>query len=105
MDCLVIIAVIWAMLYCFIQFAKKEYVEEEYLAILSDVEGRLEWAHTRRFFPFGMKAQLEVTSNLLGKAKNHWGKHQWQQAYRSIAQSQEAMNKAQCLYIQALDMR
>lgn len=86
------------LLYLFIQFARQEYIQDEYEEAIVDVEGRLDWARTRRVFPFGMKAQLEVSGELLGKAKELWQANKWQKAYLVALQSQEAMNKAQSIY-------
>ena len=87
-----------ALFYLLIQFARQEHVLEEYENAILDVEGRMEWARTRRFSPFGMKAQLEVSYELLGKAKSLWRENKWHHAYRVALQSQEAMNKAQRIY-------
>lgn len=84
--------------YLCIQYARQEHIQDIYEEAICDVEGRLEWAHTRRLFPFGMKAQLEVSRDLLGKAKNLWKENKWQQAYRVALQSQGAMNRAQTIY-------
>lgn len=91
--------------YLFIQFAKQEHVQEDYEDAIGDVEGLLEWARTRTFFPFGMAAQLEVSYELLGKAKSLWKKNKWHEAYRVSLQSQKAMNKAQSIYISAIKAR
>lgn len=87
-----------AIFYLLIQFARQEHVQEYYEDAIIDVEGRLDWARTRTSFPFGMKAQLEVSHELLGKAKSLWRENKWHRAYRVALQSQEAMNKAQSIY-------
>lgn len=84
--------------YLSIQFARQEHIQEYYEEAIFDVEGRLEWARSRSSFPFGMRAQLDVSCKLLGKAKNLWKENKWQQAYKVALQSQEAMNKAQRIY-------
>ncbi len=86
------------LFYLLIQFARQEEIQEVYEDAVIDVEGRLEWARTRSHFPFGMKAQLEVSCELLDKAKNLWDENKWNQAYRAALQSQEAMNRAQSIY-------
>jgi hypothetical protein len=86
------------ILYLLIQFARQEYIQDEYEEAVFDVEGRLDWARTRRVFPFGMRAQLEVSGELLGKAKDLWQANKWHQAYLVAIQSQEAMDKAQSIY-------
>lgn len=91
--------------YYLIQFAKREHIEEYYEDAIIDVEGRLDWARTRSFHPFGMKAQLKVSSDLLDKAKSLWSGNKSQQAYRAVRQAQEAMNRAQNIYCQAIKAR
>lgn len=88
--------------YYLIQFARQEEIEEYYEEAIIDVEGRLDWAHTRTTFPFGMKAQLQVAGELLDKAKRLWQDKQWHKAYRVILQSQEAMDRAQRIYVAAI---
>ncbi len=97
---------IFISLFCIlIQFARQEHIQEDYEEAVIDIEGRLDWAHSRTSFPFGMKAQLEVSYELLGKAKTHWKENKWNQAYQFALQSQEAMNKAQKIYVSALTPR
>jgi len=93
------------LFYFIIQFARQEHVQEEYEEAIIDIEGRLEWACTRTSFPFGMKAQLEVSNELLGKSKNLWKENKWHQAYRVALESQKAMNKAQIIYCSAIKAR
>lgn len=90
------------LVYFLIQFARQEHVQEDYEDAIVDVEGRLEWARTRTSCPFGMKAQVEVSCELLGQAKSLWKENKWQQAYQVALQSQEAMNRAQSIYTSAL---
>lgn len=85
-----------------VQFARQEHVQDDYDEAIDDVEGRLEWARTRSSFPFGMKAQLEVSYELLNRAKSLWKESEWHKAYRVALQSQEAMNKAQKIYCSAI---
>lgn len=94
-----------ALFYTFIRFARQENIQEFYEEVVLDVEGRLEWAKTRRFFPFGMQAQLEVSHKLLYDAKNLWQQNKWDQAYHAAIQSQEAMNRAQRIYSTVLMAR
>lgn len=91
--------------YFFIQFARQEHIQDDYEDAIIDVEGRLAWARTRTIFPFGMKAQLEVSCSLLNKAKFFWEENKWHQAYSVARQSQEAMNKAQRIYCAAIKTR
>lgn len=98
MHSVLVIGVFFLFLYYFVQFARQEHIQEYYEDAIFDVEGRLEWARSRTSFPFGMKAQIDVSSRLLGKAKSLWKENKWQQAYRVALQSQEAMNKAQNIY-------
>ena len=77
------------LFYLIIQFARQEHVQDEYDETIIDVEGRLEWACTRTFFPFGMKAQLEVSGELLGKSKSLWKENKWHQAYRVALERNE----------------
>lgn len=89
---------LFIIFYLFIQFGREEEIQDVYNDIISDVEGRLEWARTRNSFPFGMKAQLEVSCRYLRRAKSLWKKNKWHQAYRVVLQAQKAMNRAQNIY-------
>jgi len=91
--------------YYLIQFGRREQIEDYFEDTIIDVESRLDWAHSRRFHPFGMKAQLEVSSELLDKAKILWNSNNVQQAYRVARQAQEAMNRAQNIYCKAIRAR
>jgi hypothetical protein len=93
------------ILYLLIQFARQEHVQDEYEDTIGDIEGRLEWARTRRLIPFGMEAQLKITHERLDKAKRLWKENRWNQAYRVSLRSQEAMNKAQSIYSAAIRLR
>lgn len=86
------------ILYLFVQFARQECIQDDYLEVVDDVESRYEWARTRTLFPFGMRAQLERSQELLWLAKSLWQKGRWQQAHCVVRQSQDAMNKAQRIY-------
>lgn len=99
MNTVLTLQLVMAFFYCLVQFARQEYIQEEYEEAVFDVESRLEWAKTRQSFPFGMKAQLDICSRLLGRAKRLWKENQWQQAYQVARQSQEAMNRAQSIYV------
>jgi len=101
MSTLLAIVFLAGIFHLFIQFARQESVEDEYEDAIIDVEGRLEWGSTRRHFPFGMKAQLEVSRELLDNAKALWGRNQWRRAYLVALESQEAMNRAQNIYSSA----
>lgn len=94
-----------AIFYLLIQFARQEHVQDDYEDAIIDIEGRLEWAYSRTSFPFGMKAQLEVSCKLLDKAKSLWQENKWHQAHRVARRSQEAMNKAQSIYSSSLKNR
>ena len=98
MNNVLVIGFLVVIFYHLIQFARQEHVQDDFEDTIVDVEGRLEWARTRTFFPFGMKAQLEVSHELLVNAKNLWKKNKWHRAYRAALQSQKAMNKAQSIY-------
>lgn len=84
-----------------IQFIQQEAVEEVYQDAILDIEGRLDWARSRRTYPFGMKAQMDRSSKLLYQAKNLWQGNQYHQAYQVARQSQMAIDKAQHIYISA----
>lgn len=90
------------LLYFLVQFARLEQVQEIYKDTIVEVEGRLEWARSRSTFPFGMRAQLDVASQLLHQAQRLWRKNKWHQAYQVALKSQEAMSKAQKIYISAI---
>ncbi len=98
MEAVLAVGFIGIFFYLLIYFARHEYVQDGYEEAIGDVEGRLEWARTRTSFPFGMRAQLDVARELLGRAKRLWKKNKWHQAYCVALQSQEAVNKAQCIY-------
>ena len=102
MDTMIAIGFIALLLNLMTRYARQEYFEDDYEDAIIDVESRLEWAFTRRYYPFGMKAQLDVSKNHLQKAKNLWENNMWNQAYRKALESQEAMNRAQNLYSSAL---
>ena len=102
MNTVMAVGFLFIILYFFIQFARQEQIQDDYEDAIIDVEGRLAWARTRSSFPFGMKAQLEVSCSLLNKAKIFWEENKWHQAYRVARQSQEAMNKAQRIYCAAI---
>lgn len=91
--------------YHLILFARQEHIEDEYIETISDVEGRLDWAHSRSYFPFGMRAQMEVSQEMLGKARNLWEQKKFQKAYHVALQSQEAIDRAQQLYVVFLQRR
>lgn len=105
MDTVLIIMFSVMVVYVFIQFARQEQIQEDYEDAIIDIEGRLDWARTRRSFPFGMKAQLEVSNELLGKAKSLWKENKWHQAYRVALQSQRAIDKAQKIYSSVIKSR
>lgn len=98
MNTVLAIQLLLVFFYFLIRFARQEQVQDEYEEAVNDIESRLEWAHSRKSFPFGMKAQLEVCSKLLGQAKRLWKENKWRKAYRVALQSQEAMDRAQKIY-------
>ena len=89
----------WALLvYLLVQFARQEEIQDYYEDAIIDIVGRLDWARSRTSLPCGMSSQIEISGELLGKAKNLWNEHRWHSAYRAALQSQEALDKAQLLY-------
>lgn len=88
-----------------VQFARQEEIQDEYEDAILDIEARLEWARTRTSFPFGMQAQMEISRELLGKAKNLWNQNRWRQAYQTARQSQDAINRAQHIYSSMITAR
>ncbi len=86
------------LVYLFVQFARQEEIQGDFEDAILDVEARLEWARTRSSFPFGMKAQMEISGELLSKAKNLWDQHRWRQAYQTALRSQDAIDRAQRIY-------
>jgi hypothetical protein len=102
MIAVVVMGFLVVLIHVFIQFARQEHIQEYYEEIIIDVEGRLDWAQSRSFFPLGMQAQLQVSRGLLGKAKRLWGENNWSQAYRVALQSQKAMDRAQSIYSAAI---
>ena len=91
-----------SIFYMLIQFARQEYIQEMYDEAILDIEGRLDWARSRSSCPFGMSAQIDVSSELLGQAKSLWAENRWQQAYQISLQSQQAIDRAQSIYSAAL---
>lgn len=102
MSILLTIVFLGTILYLFIQFARQEYLQEDYEEAVLDVEGRLEWARSRTSFPFGMKAQMEVSFELLQQAKKLWRDNQWSRACLVSRKSQKAMDRAQAIYRSAI---
>lgn len=86
------------LVYLLIQFARQEEIQDYYEDVIIDIEGRLEWARSRSSYPYGMKAQIEVSGELLVKAKSLWSENRWQLAYLTALQSQEALDRGQRLY-------
>ncbi len=80
------------------RFARQEEIQDDFEDAILDIEARLEWARTRSSFPFGMRAQMDISGELLGKAKNLWHQNRWQQAYRTALESQDAIDRAQHIY-------
>ena len=101
MSILFAIGLIATITYFLIQFVRQEAVEEFYQEAILDIEGRLDWARTRPSYPFGMKAQIDISNKLLHQAKNLWRGNKYHQAYRVAHQSQVAIDKAQSIYISA----
>ncbi len=98
MEAVFAVGFICIFFYLLIHFGRHEYIQDGFEEAIGDIEGRLEWARTRTSFPFGMKAQLDVAGELLGRAKKLWRKNKWHQAYCVALQSQEAVDKAQNIY-------
>lgn len=98
MHSLLVILFLTQLVYLLVRFERQDNVLEYYEDAVLDVESRLSWAGSRNSFPFGMKAQMEVSRDLLGQAKSLWRQNKWHQAYRVALQSQEAMNRAQSIY-------
>lgn len=98
MNTILAVGFLLMMLYLLVQFARQEYVQDVYEDAIIDIEGRLDWARSRTFFPFGMQSQIEVSRSLLKRAQNLWEENKWHQAYQVALQSQEAINKAQNIY-------
>ena len=101
MNILFAIGLIITITYLLIQFVRQEAVEESYQDLIIDIEGRLDWARSRSSYPFNMKTQIDISNKLLHQAKNLWRNNKCHQAYRVARQSQEALDKAQSIYISA----
>ena len=98
MSTILAIGFLFGVIHLFIQFGRHECVCEEFEETILDVESRLQWARERPRFPFGMKAQMEVSGELLGRAKSLWQNNKWHQAYQVAIQSQKAIDRAQSIY-------
>ena len=101
MSLLFAIGFIITITYPLVQFGRQEAVEEFYQEAIIDIEGRLDWARTRSTYPLGMQAKVAVANQLLQQAKKLWRGNKYQQAYRVACLSQEAIDKAQIIYISA----
>jgi hypothetical protein len=101
MSILLAAAIIYIISYYLILFIQQEAVEEFYQDVILDIEGRLDWARSRRTYPFGMQAKMDESNKLLRQAKNLWQGNQYRQAYRVARQSQMAIDRAQSIYISA----
>ena len=99
MDSLFAIGVIVTITYLLAQFTRQEAVEEFYEAVIIDVEGRLDWATSRPTYPFSMQADIDAASKFLHQAKKLWRANKYPQAYQIARESQQAMDKAQNIYI------
>ena len=93
------------LLYMLIQFARQEEIQDDFEDAILDIEARLEWARTRSSFPFGMRAQMDISGELLGKAKNLWHQNRWQQAYQTALMSRDAIDRAQHIYSSTIAAR
>ncbi len=91
-------------LYLLIQSARHETIQDDYEDIIIDVEGRLDWARSRPSYPFGMRTQINMSNELLGKSKILWNNNKWHQALRVALQSQEAINRAQNIYRKVINL-
>lgn len=87
--------------YFIFKFAQQENVEEYYQQTILDIEALQDWAASRTTYPFGMKAQIEISNDLLHQAKILQGESEYQHAYQVARQSWSAINKAQKIYILA----
>jgi hypothetical protein len=63
MNNVLVIGFLVVIFYYLIQFARQEHVQDDFEDAIVDVEGRLEWARTRTFFPFGIKLSLKWPTN------------------------------------------
>lgn len=101
MSILFVFALIVTITYMIFKFAQQEAVEEEYQEAILDIESLQEWASSRAIYPFGMKAQIEISNKLLHQAKDLRCESKYQQAYRVALQSLHAIDNAQRIYISA----
>lgn len=105
MNILLAIIIFSYVYYHLILFARQEEIEEQYTEAITDIEGRLDWASSRSRFPFGMRAQMQVSQERLHQARDLWQRKQFQRAYRMALQSQEAMDRAQRIYVHTIRRR
>lgn len=103
----VILALLFSamLIYLLVQFARQEEIQDNYEDAIIDIEGRLDWARSRRSFPYGMKAQIDVSGELLGKAKYLWSENRWYQAYQTALEARDAIDKAQRIYSSMISSR
>ena len=99
------LGLIATIIYFLANFARQEAVEVSYNEAINDIEGRLDWARSRTTYPFGMSSNIVISTKLLQQAKSLWHGNKYHQAYQVACQSQQALDKAQCLYISSLTVR
>lgn len=106
MSSILAIALIAAFIAFCVHYGRKEAVDEQYEDIMIDLNGRFDWAKSRKGpLPFGMDAQLQNSWDLMHEAQELWKKHKWHDAYRRAKKAQDHMNQAQTIYSDAIQAR
>ncbi len=106
MSGVIALTVIAVMLVVFWRFGYRDERVEPYEEAVLDVEGRLDWAHSRaKPLPPGMESQLARTSKLLEEAKALWAANKWDRAVKKAWAAQKSMTTAQDIFIQANNAR
>lgn len=101
MNILFIFALIVTITYVIFRLGQHEAVDEYYHEAILDIESLQAWANTRTTYPFGMKAQMDISNKLLHQAKDLRYESEYRHAYRVALQSLHAIDKAQRIYISA----
>lgn len=101
MSMLFVFTLIVTITYIIFKFGQQETVDVYYQEAISDIESLQAWANSRNTYPFGMKAQMDISNKLLHQAKHLRCESEYGRAYRVALQSLHAIDKAQRIYISA----
>ena len=77
------------LFYLLVRFARQEQIQDVYEAVVIDIESRLDWARTRRNYPFGMESQMAISKIFLTGPRQLWLENRWAQAYKTALKSRK----------------